>query len=474
MFSRILDPRAEVVLRDDLITPMHHHTPGKDFLVAQTADGPRRVSVNEATRIVAAADSTPGVHDVDRVDGSRFSRRNFLRSGTIGAGALAVSAMTPRMSFAAGAQDLLVVCFLRGGIDGLSAIVPVTDSAYYNARPNIAVRPEETFALNANFGMNRNMDALKPLWDARQLAVVLGSGNPSITRSHFEDQTACEQAAPAAQRSGWIGRHLASSSSAAGTFRAIAMGERVAISLTTTAFETVAMSSVSEFDIYAWEGIKTPLLRSLDEMYAHAGGIARDQAHLTISAINSLAEVRNTPYTPQNGAEYPDHSFARGLKDIARMAKANVGLEAATVDFSDWDMHYGLGVASNPNDWFARNSRLLAQGLAAFARDLGSKWGTTTVVLMSEFGRRVEQNGDWGADHGHGNVLWALGGGIAGGVYGSQPSLSDGNLIMGDVPLTTDYRLPLAEIVTKRLGNGSSLGQVFPGYTPGAFLGVAR
>lgn len=474
MARRVLDPRNEVVLRDDLITPMHHHVPGQDFLLARTQEGHQRVSVAQATALAHQANTTPGVHEVDQESGRGFSRRMFIRSGTIGAGALAMSAAYPRMSFAAGAKDLLVVVFLRGGIDGLSAVVPVTDSAYYNARPTIAVKPENTFALNASFGMNNNMAALKPLWDARQVAIVLGTGNLKVTRSHFEDQVSCEQAAPAVQRSGWIGRHLATSSSTQGTFRAISMGDQVALSMTTTAFDTVAMSSVAEFDVYTWTNLRSNILSSISKMFASASGEAQERAMLTIKAVNELSTVREATYTPSGGAVYPDHPFGNGMKDIARMAKAGVGMEAATIDFNDWDMHNRLGLATNPGDWFSRQSRTLAETLAAFATDMGTRWATTTVVLMSEFGRRVAQNGDLGLDHGHGNVFWALGGGINGGIYGTQPSLTSSNLVQGDVPITTDYRQPLSEIVSRRLSNGANLGQVFPGFTAGTSLGVAK
>lgn len=471
----ILDPRAEALSREDIITPMHHHNPGEDFYVAQTEEGKRRVSLEEAARLVQQANTVPGVHEVDPEEGRRgFDRRMFVRSGTIGAGALALATAAPKMAFAAGAKDLLVTVFLRGGMDGLSAVVPVTDPAYYKARPNIAVKPEQTFALNSAYGMNKHMLALKPLWDAKQVAVVLGTGNPAVTRSHFEDQALCEQAAPAVQRSGWIGRHLATSSSTSGTFRAISVGNQVALSMATTAHRTLAMSSVSEFNIYAWDSVRSQVMKSIDSLYASAGGTAQAEAQMTLKAVNELARVRDVAYTPANGAVYPESPFGKGMRDVARMAKAGVGLEAATVDFGDWDMHNRLGLAANATDWFSRHSRMLAETLAAFAKDLGTQWARTTVVVMSEFGRRVAENGNLGLDHGHGNVFWVLGGGVNGGVYGSMPTLTDANLLQGDVPITVDYRRPLSEVVSKRLGNGANLAKVFPGYTQQAPLGLAK
>lgn len=474
MARSLLDARNDIMSNEDVITPMHHHTEGQDFLLASThGDGMRRVDVDEAARLVAAANKTPGVHEVDQV-GRGFSRRGFLRAGTIGAGALTLAAVEPRMAFAATptGRDLLVVVFLRGAVDWLSGFVPVTDSAYYAARPGIAVPAADTLALSSAYGLNKNMAAIKPLWDAKQVAVVMGTGNKALTRSHFEDVISCQQAAPASQRSGWIGRHLATSSAQGGTFRAISMGTQVATSLTTTAHNAVAMSAVDEFSLYGAASVKATMARNIDSLFSQSGGQLQEQAHLTLAALDELAPVRDTSYTP--AAAYPSGVFPSGMRDIARMAKSTAMLEAATIDFDGWDMHSRLGKSSDPAGWFSRNSRVLSETLAAFAKDLGPLWSRTTVVVMSEFGRRVAENAAGGLDHGHGNAMVVLGGGINGGIYGSMPSLEPGNLTMGDVPITVDYRRVLSEVVSKRLGNGASLGTVFPGYAQESPLGIAR
>lgn len=148
-------------------------------------------------------------------------------------------------------------------------------------------------------------------------------------------------------------------------------------------------------------------------------------------------------------------------------------MEVACIDYGGWDMHQGIGLPSDAQGQFSRMAKDFATGLAAFRTDLGAQWNRVTVVTMSEFGRRVEINGDGGADHGHGNVMFLMGGGIMGGkVYGSMPTLTAGNLDDGDVPITTDYRRALSEIVSKRLLN-DKLDAVFPGFTPRAPLGIA-
>jgi uncharacterized protein (DUF1501 family) len=467
----------DALLHEDLITPLHDHDEARNSLVATVPGQPDRVvTPAEAGRIVAELRPTPGLHQVETApDGpKRVGRRGLLRSGGAGLGALLAASAGPRLAFAeaAVARDLLVVVFLRGGIDGLSAVVPVDDPAYYAARPKIGVRPENTFALDDRFGMNKNLAALQPMWKAGELAPVVGSGVPGLARSHFDDSMLCERAAPANVRSGWLGRHLSTSSTSQGTLRAVTIGNATTFSLTTN-FETVATSSIADFDVKAWSGVRPQVLRLLDSMYGDVGGGATQAADKTLAAVGSLASLRGVTYKPAGGARYPDSVFGRGMAQIAQIAKSGKGLEVACIDIDEWDMHQKLGLASSPTDWFSRKARDLAEGLAALRTDLGSRWNSTTVVTMSEFGRRVRENGTTGLDHGTGNLAFVAGGSVNGGkVYGSLPSLSRGNLVAGAVPVTTDYRQALSEIVTKRLRNGAKLAEVFPGFTPGPALGI--
>lgn len=468
----------EALLHEDLITPLHDHDEARNALIATVPGQPERVvSPAEAGRLVAELRPATSLAEVDIAPGGprRIGRRGLLRRGGAGLGALLAASAGPRLSFAEGAvtRDLLVVVFLRGGMDGLSAVVPVGDPAYYAARRRIAVPAADTFALDGHFGMNKNLAALKPMWDAGDLAPVVGSGAPGLVRSHFEDSLLFERAAPANVRSGWLGRHLATSSTAQGTFRAVTIGNATTFSLTAN-FETVAMTSLGSFDIQGWSGMRPQILASLDSMYGDVGGAATQTADKTLAAVAALGSLRGTTYSPAGGARYPDSDFGRGLAQIAQLAKGGKGLEIACIDIGDWDMHQKLGVASAKDDWFSRQARNLAEGLAALRTDLGSRWNSTTVVTMSEFGRRVGENGDMGLDHGSGNLSLVAGGAVKGGrVYGSLPSLTKGNLARGgDVPVTTDYRQALAEVVTERLHNGANLDQVFPGFTPGPALGI--
>ncbi len=477
-----LDPtlrRGEALLHEDLITPLHDHEESRNRLLASHDGRTRVVSPAAANDLVTTLRPNrriddPGVHHA--ATGPKLGRRSLFRGSLIGLGGLLAASAAPRYSFAADTgRDLLVCVFLRGGFDGLAALGAVNDPAYAKARGGIGVG--DGLPLNADYVLNPNFNALGEMWTAKELALVVGAGHPGLSRSHFEDQDLCERAAKANLRSGWLGRHIASSSAESGTFRAITLGSRVVLSLTTTAYQSLAMSSIESFTLESAWNDGDRLVADLESLYGDAGGLLATQARATLGAIGQLKglrqQVKDKQAEPANGASYPDSNWGKGLKDIARLAKADLGLEVACIDYDGWDMHRDIGSPADDKGQFSRLARDFSQGLAAFRTDLGSTWGRVTVVTMSEFGRRVEVNGDGGTDHGHGNLMFLMGGGITGGtVYGTMPTLDAANLVQGDVPITTDYRQPLAEIVSARLKN-DKLAEVFPGFTPGTPLGVA-
>ncbi|CAM2891978.1 DUF1501 domain-containing protein [Actinomyces slackii] len=473
--------QGAALMREDIVTPMHHHDEAQDALLVEVDGVTRPMTGCQADGYVTENYDLPELTEVEHVDGGprHVKRRHILAGAAAGFGALLTTTTMPRYSFAAppegssGPQELLVCVFMRGGFDGLSAVVPVGDPAYYAARSSIAVKAEQTLGLDATWGLNAHMKAMKPIWDEGQLAIIQGSGSPDVSRSHFVDQVTVERAAPASVRSGWLGRHLQTASSQTGTFRGVSIGTSTVFSLTTNALDTLAVSSIDDFGLDVWGGdrMKSHVQSVLEEMYGGAGGQAQETAASTFDAATTLQQIRADQSTAPEG--YPDSTWGKGLAEIARLAKAGVGMEVACIDIGDWDMHAGLGSAADEQAWFSRRARDFAEGLAAFRKDLGEHWSRTTVVTMSEFGRRVAENGSGGLDHGQGNTMFVLGGGVKGGrVLGTVPSLEEANLSLGDVPITLDYRQALSEIVSTKLGNGSSVADVFPGFTPGTPLGI--
>jgi uncharacterized protein (DUF1501 family) len=401
----------------------------------------------------------------------------LTRRGVLGAAALtglAGAGVSTELAFADAGYtgDTLVVLSLHGGFDGLSAVAPIGDPDYYRARPTIGVPKSQVVAGDGMFGLHPALAPLLPLWQGGTLAAVHAMGQPDPTRSHFAAMEAMENAAPGTSiRSGWLDRMLGGTG-ASGPLAGISVGGAMPNRLFAGPVPAVSMASLDAFTL-AGDSAKRPRAAALRQMYADAPALLAGPAR---AADRALAVQGSLPaYAPANGAVYPDTDLGAALRDVARLIKAKVGLATAAVDCGDWDMHDALGTAVK-GQRMHDNLTDLALALAAFAADLGPA-GMTSVTLLtiSEFGRRVQENASRGADHGHGNAMLLLGGGIRGGkVYAKWPGLAPDALVAGDLAATTDYRAVIGEILQKRCGFGSLTG-VFPSVQPSTFgLAVAR
>ncbi|GAA1620960.1 DUF1501 domain-containing protein [Actinoplanes couchii] len=385
------------------------------------------------------------------------SRRGLLA----GAGAGALLAGT-RLSFAAGRYtgDTLVVVSLRGGFDGLTAFAPIGDQDYYRARPGIAVPRSRVIAGDGMFGLHPALAPLLPHWRAGRLAAVHAVGQQNANRSHFAAMEAMENAAPgSAIRSGWLDRMIGVTG-AAGPLSAVSMGDARPARLMAGPANDVSMRAVDDFHLAA-DG-KRPIAAALRAMYADQPAVLAGPARAADRALNATGRIIGG-YRPANGARYPNTDLGDALRDVARLIRAGSGLVTAAVDCGDWDMHEGLGAAVQGQRMYD-DLAALAAALGAFATDLG-EWTmrNVTVLTVSEFGRRVAENGSRGTDHGHGNAMLLLGGGIRGGrVYTRWPGLGPDDLADGDLAVTADYRSVIGEILQRRCGVGA-LSEVFPG-----------
>jgi uncharacterized protein (DUF1501 family) len=419
---------------------------------------------------------------------SRLTRRDLIeRAGTL-AGAAALPSWMPRLAFrpagAAQRGDVLVCVFQRGGMDGLSAVVPYQERGYYDRRPALAIRAPKTgdaksgLRLDDQFALNPAMTGLAGLWAEGQLAVVHATGSPDDSRSHFDAMDAMERGTPGERSlsTGWIGRHLEATAERNGSpFRAVGMGDMLPLSLYGTV-PAAALRSIAEFHLNGDLDLAVYRAR-LGQLYS-SGDWFDENALAAFEALEILERADPLQYRPENGAGYPDSSFGQALQQVAQLIKADIGLEVACVDIGEWDTHaYQVWQgSSDPTD--GQMFRLLGgfdAALTAFARDMGTRMENpgVTVVTMSEFGRRVAQNSANGTDHGHGNCMFVLSGGAVPGVHTEWPGMEPENLSGGeDLAVTIDYRDVLGEIVAKRLGN-PFLSAIFPGHT-GKLRGVVR
>lgn len=405
---------------------------------------------------------------------SGLSRRGVLRGALAGGVAATFGSAVVRSApaYAAGgiggAGNVLVVLSLRGACDGLSLVVPHADPVYYAARPRISVARESLLAQDAMFGLHPEFAPMMPLWNAGRVAAVHATGLPVPNRSHFSAMEEVEDAAPGSSaREGWLNR-LIGVDGTSSPVQAVAVGDGL---LPTSLYGaqpattmrdpgSVQLSGADQWDTFGgrprsvrtlWSGSSAPLAASVRS---------------ALAVVDEFGPVRSTSSTPANGAAYPSGALGDAMKHVARVVRGDIGTQVITVDQGDWDHHTDLGTLT----WgsLRRNVGELASSIAAFFTDLGALGERVTLVTISEFGRRVRENANYGTDHGYGNVMLVAGAGVRGGrYYGRWTPLTD--TLDADVPVTTDYRSVLSEIVTKRFG--VSTASVFPGFAP-THLGI--
>ena len=411
-----------------------------------------------------------------------IDRRIFLKSTGL---ALVAGGFVPnvfvRMASAGTVRGrkTLVAIFQRGAVDGLNVVVPHGERIYYEARPSIGIPrpgPAEGSALDLDgfFGVHPSMASIVPFFNDRSAAFVHAVGSPNPSRSHFDAQDFMESGTPGVKSTedGFLSRALASrKTEAASPLRAVALGPALPRILSGSG-GAVAMSNVAQFGIRAG-GRSDQIATSFESMYSQSVSSALSgTAKESFEAADILKAADPSKLTPENGAEYPNGPLAGSLKQIAQLIKSNVGLEVAFTDVSGWDTHAGEG---GPQGQLANNLRNFSNSIAAFARDLGSRMGDVVLVTMSEFGRMVRENGNRGTDHGHGNVMMVLGGGVRGGkVYARWPGLDASHLYESrDLAVTTDFRDVFGELLVRQLGV-PDLSAVFPGYqsSPANWRGV--
>ncbi|WP_104107478.1 DUF1501 domain-containing protein [Nocardioides sp. 616] len=403
---------------------------------------------------------------------ARTSRRAFL-GGALAAGVATTigSAVIQTAAAAAGtpARGVVVVLSMRGAADGLSLVVPHGDPVYALARPRLAVPSDRLVAKDGFFGLHPALSPLLPLWNAGRMAAVHATGLPVRNRSHFSAMEELEDAAPGSTtRSGWLNR-LIGSDAVGSPLQALQMGRTAPAALygsapflTTRSIADVGIAGADKWDTYGGRN------RSLHTMWDKRQTRLAGSMRAAFGAVADFAPVLQSPSTPANGVTYPSGDLGKALSEVARIVRSDVGVEVVTVDHGDWDMHADLGTT----EWGAmkRNAEQLSGALAAFFADLGALGDTVTVVCLSEFGRRVAENANWGLDHGYGNAMLLLGAGVRGGYHGTWPGLT--NDPDADLLVTTDYRSVLAEVVSSRFG--ASIPTVFPGFSPtrvGVMLG---
>ncbi len=405
---------------------------------------------------------------------ANLSRRGFLRTAAAGA---AVSSAMPRIAFSAsrgsggGTQrDVLISVFLRGGMDGLSAVVPYGDPDYASSRGPLAIpgpaSGNGSVDLDGTFCLSPSAAPLHTPYADGRLLVVHAAGAPIHTLSHFDGMRRWETATPAGSAlplsEGWVSRHLDTINPlGAGTVRALSVSALLPWTLT-GAPGAIPIAVPATYSFPGEAATAADRRQVLTDMYSPQPAPLGPAAISALDALDQVGGVQFFGYTPSNGAVYPAGPFGGGLRSVATMLKAGLDLECCVVDLDGWDHHVQMGPM---NGTYAGMLDNFARSLEAFYLDLKNSGVRYTLVAHSEFGRRIAPNLSEGCDHGYGNAMFLMGDGIDGGrVLTQWPGMDPASLNEGDLDVTIDYRDVLAEVAERRLGSPDA-GPLFPGHT---------
>ena len=398
-----------------------------------------------------------------------MKRRKFLRAASLLTGGMLIpvglNSWVAQSVAQPKSRKRLVVVFLRGGIDGLNVVIPHQETDYYQARPTLAIPyPQEkngAIDLDGFFGLHPSLKNLMPFWKQKNLAFIHACGSPDETRSHFDAQDYMESGTPGIKstKDGWMNRLL-------GQLPQEQLTQALNVGNTTP---RILKGAIPVSHLRPGKNSTNPLPidlprvnRAFNNLYSGNDRLSKAYQEGMKAREMILAELRQEMMSASRGAP-PVANFVDDAAEVAKLMAGDTKTQLAFMEIGQWDTHI------NQNRILDRLLPPLGRGLATLVQGLGSVYSNTVIVVMSEFGRTVKENGNNGTDHGHGNVMWLLGGAVKGGkVYGEWKGLRESVLYEGrDLPVTTDFREAFALILTQHMSiSTANLTQIFPGYQP--------
>jgi uncharacterized protein (DUF1501 family) len=358
-----------------------------------------------------------------------------------------------------------IVLFQRGAVDGLSVVVPYGDGRYYDARPTIALpssgSSDGVLDLNGYFGLHPALASVFPLWQNKTLGFVHACGSPDPTRSHFDAQNFMECGTPGnpSTPDGWMNRLLSVLPGTHAPTQAVSLG---------AVLPRIFQGKMNVSNIALGKNtaqpmpIDRPMVESaFNELYK--GDDPLSQAYLQGQNARKqlMSDLQQHMEMASQGAPSPS-GFTDSARRLAQLINEDANIQLVFLDLGGWDTHVNQGAMKGQ---LANHLSGLGDGLAALVNGLGPAYNDTVILVMSEFGRTIHENGDGGTDHGHGNAMWVMGGGIKGGVIqGQWPGLDTENLYEErDLAVTTDFRSVIGSVLQQHmLLNDEQLGIVFP------------
>lgn len=396
-----------------------------------------------------------------------MKRRNIIKALTLTAGStiipVGVNSWIARGIAQPNNRQRLVVVFLRGAIDGLNVVIPHQDPDYYQARPTIAIpspqEPNGVLDLDGFFGLHPHLQDVMPLWKQGNLAFVYSCGSPDETRSHFDAQDYMESGTPGRKSTidGWMNRLLGQLPQERPT-QALNVGKTT---------PRILKGSMPVASVLPGKRAINPLPldyravgTAFNSLYDGQDPLSQAYREGRKARKIILAELNQEMMSASRGAPNA-YNFVRDVKKVAKLMQGDARTQLAFLEIGGWDTHI------NQKGFFDRFLPYLGEGIATLVRDLDTLFADTVILVMSEFGRTVKENGSNGTDHGHGNVMWVLGGAVNGGkVHGQWQGLVPSALHQKrDLPVTTDFREVISSVLIEHMSVAdTNLTRVFPGY----------
>ncbi|MEM7035606.1 MAG: DUF1501 domain-containing protein [Bacteroidota bacterium] len=400
-----------------------------------------------------------------------MNRKDFLVGCSAGLALFATTRMrllAAPLLHSSDQDHVFIVLFLRGGCDGLHLVGPTASAMYQDARPahlKVAAsgRNQGHALSNAmadlDFRLHHEAGGLHDLYTEGDLAILHACGLQNGTRSHFVAMDLIERGLQrkAGAQGGWMSRYFSDARAYDGVLPAVCTSGAMPQAMADFG-RSVSIRDLENFDLIDF--VRKPEL--LRKWYGE-GDLLGKTAQTTLNTISQIkAEVARNG-DPGKGRGYPTdgpgEELGKALRTMARLIKMNVGMRVGQVDFGGWDTH------EHQQFHFPQRVKALSRAVTAFYEDIAGHRDQVTVLVMSEFGRRLRANRSDGTDHGYGNMMMVLGGKVKGGrMYGDWPGLAPENLDKGvDLAITTDYRSVIGEILMRRMGL-EQLDSVFPGF----------
>ncbi len=413
----------------------------------------------------------------------------------VAAASMAGIAGAPKFSFGQSTDGKsFIKIFMRGGADGLHLVPPVGDMAYYQHRPNLAIDAplssdaNTAISLGSTYrALNPNLEPLMEIWDAGRLMIAPATAISDGNRSHFDNQRWIGTGARNNIIDGYLNRYMQNVTGPDHPLRGAVLGKR---SLSTEQRGSIVVPAVNDRDGFNLEhpvlcggsgcadNRLTDMMRDIAMHEIDQPGLEGDLRDNQLVMLDSIAEVQaaGMNYVVEaGGMDYSNSGLGRGLRLAAQLLKAGVPLEVAAMDFNiGWDTHSnqipGANNAnrfSDPNFGYHSRMRQGANDLLTFYRDMGTGIDDVVVLVCTEFGRTVKENGTIGTDHGHASSWFAFGGTTAGGLAPDVASIAEDQLVSARyLPHATEFRDVVGEIMIRHMGMSESLiSTVFPNHS---------